>query len=266
MPAIYAHRRFGEETAKGLNPTLQAVVTKYPEAFMLGTQGPDVLFYHKPLKRNETRLHGTNTHAKSGKAVFDNMHALWVEQGKKEDAFLAYLCGYLCHFTLDALCHKYIDEHSTSAVTHGKIESEFDKFMLRKDGFSIRSQNTAKFISGKNGCKQACALAMGVDEKKIARSIKTMRKINGMFSSRVELFHSFAHFVLRLAKMERKFGDMFLHKKDEPLCKQTNLDLIEKWQTGIPVAREIVETFFGADNPTQNELFRYNFSGIIKEN
>ena len=45
MPAIYAHLRFGQEAAKGLEPPLSDVIDKYGEAFLLGTQGPDILFY-----------------------------------------------------------------------------------------------------------------------------------------------------------------------------------------------------------------------------
>ncbi|MBE7068227.1 MAG: hypothetical protein E7381_02890 [Clostridiales bacterium] len=263
MPAIYAHRRLGEETVKGLDPRLQTLINTYLEAFILGTQGPDILFYYKPLKHNDTRRHGTAIHAESGERVFSALYGLWQTQGEKEDAFKSYLCGYLCHFTLDALCHKYIDDNSCEKLSHGKIESEFDKFILRKDGKPIRGFNTASPIKGVNGSKEACALAMGVDEKKIERSIKTMRKINKMFSCKAECFHAIAHAFLRLLKMERKFGDMFLHKKDDPLCDEINRVLYEKWQSGIPIATQIIEAFFLSDTPVSHELFRYNFSGII---
>ena len=265
MPAVYAHRRFGEETAKLLSPSLQTLIKTYEEAFLLGTQGPDILFYYKPLKGNDTRRHGTAIHEKGGKEVFDGLYGLWEKQGKEENAFLAYLLGYLCHFTLDTLCHKYIDDHSSEALSHGKIESEFDKFVLRKDGKKIRGYNTTQPFSAGNGCKEACALAMGEDEEKIARAIKTMKKINGIFSCKVELVHSFAHLCLRLVKMEKAFGDMFLHKKDDPLCTEINEVLYNKWQTGIAVAAQIIEAFVFSNTPTSHELFRYNFSGIIKE-
>ncbi len=266
MPAIYAHRRFGEETAKLLSPSLQTLIKTYENSFILGTQGPDILFYYKPLKRNDTRRHGTAIHTRDGKEVFDNLYGVWEAQGKEENAFLAYLLGYLCHFTLDALCHKYIDDNSSKALSHGKIESEFDKFILRKDGKKIRGYNTAQPLSGENGCKEACALAMGENEEKIARAIKTMKKINGLFSCKVEPFHWIAHLFLRIAKMERAFGDMFLHKKDDPLCVQINGVLFEKWQAGIAVAVDVIEAFFSSSAPTSHELFRCNFSGIIKEN
>ena len=70
MPAIYAHLRFGEEVAKLLPAPYKQLIQAYPEAFALGTQGPDVLFYHKPLKRNEIQARGPLIHTWSGETFF----------------------------------------------------------------------------------------------------------------------------------------------------------------------------------------------------
>jgi pimeloyl-ACP methyl ester carboxylesterase len=83
-------------------------------------------------------------------------------------------------------------------------------------------RDTATPISDANGTKEASAKAMGVPVENIERSIKTMRKINNMFSCKSELFHGIAHVFLKIAGMERKFGDMFLHKKDDPACADWN--------------------------------------------
>ncbi|MBR4943459.1 MAG: zinc dependent phospholipase C family protein [Clostridia bacterium] len=279
MPAIYTHLRFGEEVAKTLPEPYVSVIHKYIEAFRLGTQGPDILFYHQPLKANEIRKYGTYLHTFSGNRFFALQAKLFNEQTgrnledslKNNGAFSAYLCGFLCHFTLDAICHPYIDEHSTEAVSHGKIESELDKYLLRKDGLPIRGYNTATPILDENGTAEACAKALGVSKEEITLSIKTIRKINGWFSSKCEPFHGIAHLFLKMVGMERKFGDMFLHKKDDPLCAEPNEELYTRWQNSVPVAGKIIEEFFNNidtlanDGVLKNELFRYDFSGIIKE-
>ena len=47
----------------------------------------------------------------------------------------AYLLGFLCHFALDAACHGYIENKiAVSHVTHTEIESEFDRFLLERQG------------------------------------------------------------------------------------------------------------------------------------
>lgn len=278
MPALYTHLRFGEEVAKTLPPPYAEIIARFPEAFALGTQGPDILFYYKPMKSNEIRKRGTFLHMFSGEKFF-------LAQGEKlleatpansveeiltaNGAFAAYICGFLCHFTLDTLCHPYIDERSCEAVSHGKIESELDKAVLRMDGKPIRGYNTATPILDKNGTKGAVAKALDVEEEAVSLAIKTMRKINGLFSKKCEAFHAIAHTFLKMAKMERKFGDMFLHKKDDPLCVEINVVLLEKFHTVIPQAAALIPQYFQnlqawvENQKSENELLRYDFSGII---
>lgn len=277
MPALYAHLRFGEEVAKTLPEAYQQHIQQYPEAFALGTQGPDILFYHQPMKANEIRKRGTYLHTLSGETLFLAFGEKLTQGASGGDvltengALSAYICGFLCHFTLDVFCHPYINAHSTQAVSHGRIESEFDKYVLRKDGKPIRGYNTATPIADANGTKEAVAKALDVPQEEIALSIKTMQKYNGWFSRKCEFFHAMVHFLLCFAGSNKKFGDMFLHKKDEPLCAEINEALIEKWQNAIPQAATIIETYFerltewAHSQQINMDFFRYNFSGIIEE-
>ena len=62
MPAFYTHKRFGEEVIAHLPPSFSENIQKYLEAFVLGTQGPDILFYHHPIRKNPTRQKGVDAH------------------------------------------------------------------------------------------------------------------------------------------------------------------------------------------------------------
>ena len=279
MPALYAHLRFGEEVAKLLPTPYKQLIQAYPEAFALGTQGPDVLFYHKPLKTNEIKARGTLLHTWSGEKFFLAQGAKLLANtpdGNAEDilttngALAAYTCGFLCHFTLDTNCHPYIDAHSTQAVTHGKIESEFDKHVLRLNNMPTRGYNVSTPIADRNGVKEAVAKTVEVDESAVALCIETMHKINGMFSKKCEFFHIVIHAILKIIKMDKKFGDMFLHKKDDPLCVETNAELMKRFNGAVLQAAMIIPQYFenlrtSVENQTiQHELFRYDFSGILK--
>ncbi len=268
MPALYAHLRFGEQVLQTLPDNLQSILREYPQAFALGTQGPDILFYHHPMKKNEIRKYGTALHALSAREVFTSAGEKYSEADKP---YTAYLCGFLCHFTLDLFCHPFIDGSTSDALSHGKIESEFDKFLLRKDGRDIRGYNTATPIQDENGACESASKLLGVPEKNVRLAIKTMRKINGWFSKKCEFFHFTAHALLRLIKMERKFGDMFLHKKDDRLCETPNKVLFEKFDEAKRVATEIIGTYFqnlqlktGLSSPLFDKYFRFDFSGISR--
>ena len=268
MPALYAHLRFGEQVSQTLPESLQTILRQYPQAFALGTQGPDILFYHHPLKKNDIRKYGTALHARSAYEVFQSASEKY---DQTDGAYTSYLCGFLCHFTLDLFCHPYIDGTMNDALSHGKIESEFDKFLLRKDGKGTRGYNTATPIRDENGTSESASKLLGVPKENISLSIKTMRKINGWFSKKGEFFHCVMHLLLRLAKMERKFGDMFLHKKDDPLCETPNKVLFEKFEEAKGVANEIIRAYFenlklktALSSPVFDKYFRFDFSGNLR--
>ena len=70
MPALYTHYRFGKTVEATLPPTLRETLAKHKEAFALGTQGPDILFYHKPMKKNDVRSRGVALHAVAPESFF----------------------------------------------------------------------------------------------------------------------------------------------------------------------------------------------------
>ena len=276
MPALYTHYRFGKTVEATLPPTLRETLAKHKEAFALGTQGPDILFYHKPMKKNDVRSRGVALHAVAPEGFFVRAAKEIVGARKQNndtlaDALTAYVCGFLCHFTLDISCHPYIDEHSQGTFTHGKIESELDKYMLRLDGLPIRGYNTATPLSAENYTVQACADILEVKEEEIQRAIKTIKKINCWFSSKCEPFHVLAHLVLKIAGMERKFGDMFLHKKDDIRFEGMGKVLQEKFENAVPAASALIGEFtenvcsIAANETLTNPLYQYNYSGILKE-
>ena len=286
MPAIYAHDSFGRSVVSYLPPSFSEFYQKYPEAFRLGFQGPDILFYHKPLKSNPIKKRGMALHVDAAGGDFFHLQAQRLlqnaqkngnEKVRLEDIFTAngadaaYIAGFLCHFTLDVHCHPTIDGHSEGTLTHGRIESEFDKYVRKQDGVKLRGYNVAKdCIQGENGCAEAISRALNTPLENIRASIKTMRKINGMFTTRCAPFHGLAHGVLKMIGMERKFGDMFMHKKDDPRCADLCPALYEKLQGAIQRAAALIERYFtqlslfATVKPQQlDDIFRYAYNGII---
>lgn len=151
MPAIYAHFRLGEEVREELDGEEKRAVEAYPELFGIGTHGPDILFYYRPLFHNEVSGLGHRIHAEAGSVFFARAAEVLnsggerpagaAEDGKTEavpcdPASLAYIYGVLCHFALDVSCHGYIGEYIEShGVSHAKIESELDRELMVRDGF-----------------------------------------------------------------------------------------------------------------------------------
>ena len=275
MPAFYAHKRFGEEVLATLPENISKGIQNHPIAFYLGTQGPDILFYHQPIRKNPIKKKGMDTHLASADGFFIEQAKRLLEDDYVENkegvctpnsAYAAYIAGFICHFTLDVHAHPHIYEKQATGISHGRIESEFDKYILRKNGKPIRGYNTAGMITAENGVAEACAKTMDVTLNQAKLAIKTIRLINGWFSSKCEAFHGFAHCVLKIAKMDHKFGDMFYHKKDEPACTDWNAVLYKDYLTALPKAKALIERYFSTlenigKNGEIDEFFRNNYTG-----
>ena len=51
---------------------------------------------------------------------------------------LAYILGFLTHFTFDSQAHGYVDrKKEVDGITHNKVESEYDGYLMRKQGKKV---------------------------------------------------------------------------------------------------------------------------------
>jgi len=281
MPAIFTHIRFGEEVVKTLPPALKTLAQTHTQCFDLGTQGPDLLFYHKPLKKknNPVGEKGWRLHELPSEGFFlDGAKLLLADKANYDSegnfaptsAQAAYLLGFLCHFVLDCSLHPYIDEHSVGGLSHGKIESELDKRHFKNLGKPIRGYNSAKRFFPLDKTLPVAASVLGVEKKNAKTAIKSMRFINGFFSNRCGLVHGFCHTALTLLGI-KSFQDMFIHKKDDPRCEALWETLDTKFNDAVITANQVIAEFFGSmessveHNALTNEIFRYNYSGIKGE-
>ena len=275
MPAAYAHRRFGEELISYLPPSFQKGLAPYMDTFCLGTEGPDVMFYHQPLKSNPVRKKASSMHYATGKSFFlrQGNRLLTEKLVKKEgDGYIpnsadaAYVLGFLCHYLLDVHVHSIVYELEETGVSHGRIESELDKAMLRKEGKPIRGYNTTSPLGNELNSIKACAAALDIQETEAARAVKTMKKINGFFSSKNFVQHWVLHSLLTIMGVNKKFGGMFLHKKDDPKCTDTVVKMLEQWENTLPIAAKIAEDYFNnlgkyVENGELPDMFEYGYTG-----
>ncbi len=182
----------------------------------------------------------------------------------------AYVLGFLCHFTLDAACHPFIDSQAVDGLSHGKIESELDKRQMQRSGMPPRGYNAAVLFHKSAEARRASALVLGVDEKHTKRAMRSMKVINGAFSNDCEFLHLCCHAVLRVVGLNGSYGDSFLHKKPDPRCLTVLPVLDELLADAVPVACAAIEEYFRSlpDAVSQgalNEFYRRNYSGLREE-
>lgn len=146
MPSTYAHYRFGCDVYRSLPKEEQKRLAPYLQLFRIGLHGPDLMFYYKPLVSNRINQIGYDMHRWSGTDFFERQIRT-VRNSVDPEAARAYLAGLVCHYTLDSVCHPYIQEKiEADHVYHTEIESSFDRMLLVHDGFNPRTHALADHI------------------------------------------------------------------------------------------------------------------------
>ncbi len=271
MPAVYAHRRFGEFVFAALPEPLKKPFKPFKDCYLLGFEGPDILFYHKPFKSNATKTKGMQLHLLSAKEFFINCAKKIENQDatdKLSTPLAAYVAGFICHFCLDNACHPKIYELEFTGVSHGLIESEFDKYVMRADGAKVFGNNPAQPILDQNGARTAAADVLEVKESEVKRAIKTIRFINGAFVCKSKFIHKIIHLFLKMVKKENSFGGMLIHHDDDPKCQAIMDGLFSDLQNAVKPTALLVEDYFAhlgttAQTGVINVAFDKNYTGGI---
>ncbi len=149
MPALITHYLCGNKMLEFVDDKhTSSFIENCRNAFNLGTQGPDILFYYGAwpwtksmgIPESGERLHNEKTGAFMKEAL---MYAKAADKASK-GTLTAYLCGYVCHYILDCHTHPYIfyktgfvreGESYTPKYTcyHRRFESELDVLMLERE-------------------------------------------------------------------------------------------------------------------------------------
>lgn len=173
MPTTYTHWRFGNECIETLPDQLKDIINQNRGIFNFGVHGPDIYFYYNCLKHNEVNQFGTNLHDIPFKETLKDIKYYYDTCEDKELA-IAYLLGFCCHFTLDSYCHGFIDRKAeVSEFSHGRIESQLDKYFLIKDGFDpIKKSVTFSLKPTKAMAKVISHLLPNCDEDVTYKTMK----------------------------------------------------------------------------------------------
>lgn len=233
MPSTYAHRLFGGEMLKIYPRDVKDVCGKNISLYNIGLHGPDILFYYKPLKDNPVQRIGYSLHSKSA-SVFFNHAAEVISSHKDDGAYLSYALGFICHFALDSACHSYIENKLTVCdVKHTEIESEFDKYLLKKAGGDPFKEDLVSHISfnGKtaeiiarffDGLSDTGARVYGKD---VLSALKSVLFYNRLMQGRNPFKRAVVNISLKVSGNYPEMHGMMFAKKDIELCADSNLRL-----------------------------------------
>jgi len=144
MPGFITHYICGQAVLKAAESEVQKMIRPYQQFYNIGTQGPDIFFYYLPgLLKKRVRNVGIQMHKSCFSAFIANMIDIMLdEEGSAKDILLAYICGFITHYSLDATAHPYVysktgvrQKGDTAkaikySVNHRKFETAIDVLML----------------------------------------------------------------------------------------------------------------------------------------
>mgnify|MGYP001060428696 FL=1 len=233
MPAFISHYLYGVDMYQTLSTkAIKSILYQYQNAYKLGLQGPDIFFFDLSLILGPSEYNvGNHMHEHKVSQFFQNyLDKLLTLSGEEFDCGLAYLCGLLAHYSLDAHVHPYIyyrtgyspdieGSNITSFSIHGTLEALIDKqLLLERKGLP-----PSKFYPSKT-------ISLTSKEKSIITNL--------MSASINKTFHSFLRGTRRDSRItspskiknainSMKIETIFLH--DKKGRKQRNIRTIENF-------------------------------------
>lgn len=146
MPAILTHDFFGRDAVDTVSSQVNLISRDAHDAFMLGNQGPDPLFYLiiEPRISKQSRVGDLMHHDRPAKLLQSLHDALSMLTQAERPVGNAYAAGFLCHYLLDSSMHPLIYaeqfklcdagienlDRSDGSIVHAEIERDLDEMVL----------------------------------------------------------------------------------------------------------------------------------------
>ncbi len=263
MPTTYAHWRFGDKCITTLPDDLRMIVINNRAIFDYGVHGPDIFFYYNCLKHNKINDIGENMHITSYKDILAQFKLNYRKNKDDGDAKLAYILGFTCHFTLDSYCHGYIEiKEEKSGVSHNKLESQFDRYLMKKDGLDpVKKSRTFSLKPDKKMAKDISELFDDISYDVAYKTIRDQKKYLTFLHDKDD----FKRFVLvkgMNAFGAKDFVDLLITDKDEPKCADSNLRLDKYFDKAVEhyplLAKNVYEYLF--NDVKLPDYFKHTFS------
>lgn len=209
MPAILTHDFFGRDAAETVSSQVNLMSKDAHDAFLLGNQGPDPLFYLiiDPSISKQSRVGKLMHHARPAKLLLSLHDALSMLTRSERPVGEAYAAGFLCHYLLDTSMHPLVfaNEHalcdagiknldrSDASIVHAEIERELDEMVL----YEKRHETVAKYRPYRKVLRASDATLAIIDKLYFYMNLWT-------YSRTLEL-NTYSHAVKSFRVMQRAF-------------------------------------------------------------
>ena len=258
MPSNYAHLTFAKKVLPTLDTGLQHRIAPETDEFLLGSFGPDMLFYYYPIFVSRIAKIGGDIHDRPAAEALERLRPLVRRQLPYAASYAA---GFICHFVLDNACHpSVIPECKAAGVSHIGFETEFDRMLMEKDG---RDPLSYKPLDELHIDERLFCTLKGLypcTAHELSLCCKHMKTVSGMLT---------ACSGTPMAGIVGAFGGIsgtVMRKHPLPSCKKGCEELEGILERSVPVASFLIDSYFlsvRANSPLDN-FFSGTFSADPK--
>ncbi len=246
MPYIYTHDTFGKKVSEKLPKELQNIISAYPDEFATGLQGPDILFFYYPFLKLRTNQLGYWQH-KNSFAPFLKRAVRIIQKEGIESGVYAYILGFICHFTLDSECHSFVIPLSEKpGYHHHAIENEFDRHLMKKDGYKEFSYPLWKMVKWQKHVVDAVHKAyqpFHIPKIHIRTALLIMSFVKWFLGGGRCIRRVLVRLVMLLSFQYKKLEGFMMSLKPKKYAKKTNQSLQYLFDNAITLTSELLQDF-----------------------
>ena len=259
MPAVYAHLTFGRQVLRSLpEGNARSLILSNPALFEIGLQGPDIFFFYHPLTHPPVNRIGHELHEKSAQSFLSRPICQ-----NADKCSLAYLLGFICHYTLDRECHTLVEYFmEETGKGHSDIETDLERELMTRNGLDARKHVPASYIDNSDSCAAVIAPFYEVEKKQVKTALATMKLVSRVLSPSNVIKHALLTRLGCLTGERSIIRELTMDWIPDSVYGNSNRELRLKMEQSIPLAIALMENFLAwhSGNAPLSQQFMRNFS------
>lgn len=260
MPAAYAHTLFGNKVLEKLNPDIQKIIKENIDLYYIGLFGPDILFYYKPLSKNDISSLGYAIHQQDAYDLFMHMKKV-IRTSPNKEASLSYVCGFINHFILDSECHGFIGKMEKELkLSHATIEADFERQLMQNESIHASSKHLLEHIHYQKYMAELIAPVFQLSPQDIHKSIKGQQFFLELLRCPGNVKKNILSIGMKCIHVYDSMFGLIVQDQPHPQCIDSTHTLVTYLDQSVNLAvKHIHEYINHLDNDELSNRFHYNF-------
>lgn len=228
--------------------SIRSLIQENRSLYDIGLHGPDILFYYKALHSNPVNAIGYQMHSRPGAAFFAPAKDIWRQyqtDTPQASQHTAYLLGFVCHYVLDHYCHGHVEKMvSVSGLSHTEIETEFDRFLLLRDGKDpLRAHLASHIHATRENARIIAHFFPTLGQEEILRSLTSMVRDRELLRAPCAAKRSLLFSALKLTGNYESMHGMIMAKNSNPACRVSNLALFKRLKEALAQCQLLTQEY-----------------------